>query len=79
VRVRVIDGADYAANYDDDEGEDGHYGDPDDAPFSTVPGLHFLSCDSRSIRGFRELINCNSGPKIFEPSAANRRRTSALW
>jgi hypothetical protein len=74
----MMGGADCAANCAADD-EEGHYGDPDDAPFATVPGLRFLSCDSSSIRGSRELINCNNGPKIFEPSAADRRRTRALW
>jgi hypothetical protein len=69
VRVRVIDGADYAANYDSDEGEDGHYGDPDDAPFATVPGLHFLS-DDRSIRGFRELTMGPRHSSLVPPTAA---------
>jgi hypothetical protein len=74
----MMGGADCAANCAADD-EEGHYDDPDDAPFATVPGLHFLSRDSRSIRSSRELINSNSGPKIFERSAANRRRTRALW
>jgi len=69
-------GADCAANYgaDDDEG---HYGDPDDAPFATVPGLRG---DRSSIRGFRGLVNGNGGPNIFSAAVVRDRRSArAIW
>jgi hypothetical protein len=73
-------GADRAANCAADD--EGHDDKPDDAPFAVVPGLHLLNHDSSSIRGLRELVNGNSGPKIFGRSAVvvrDRRRTRAMW
>ena len=66
----MVGAADCAANYAGDD-EEGHDGDPDDAPFATVPGLHLLSS---SIRGFRGLLNGNDGPRtVIECSAARVR------
>jgi hypothetical protein len=71
-------GTDRAANYGADEDE-GQYGDPDDAPFATIPRLHLLSHGRSSIRGFRDLVNGNGGPNIFCAVIRDRRGARAIW